>query len=527
MKKIDILFKSITLLYRESLLGDVTSDSSKELVRTIISQLKKTSKPLMGENTMLDDLMDLCIDMVNNSEAFTKDNLLQSLKLIIKDNESLLSTMEKNIENEMEPPGLKRSILSLRMHLNNYYREIETFNIIKKAAYQLSLGKLDEGIQDFTSKLIINLEALNKTIRVKDKGVVDEVDINDIDGLDKIFAKVKKQTNGDSRLKSGWKELNDMLNGGFRRGETVLLSALQHNFKSGFLRSIFAQLCMYNKPTVKEANKRPLAVFLSFEDDMDIILEFFYKYLKYSEAGEDPDLDLVNTKEISRYVVSNLSSTGFHIKMLRVNPSEWTYKSILDKILEYEASGYEIQIVVTDYLSKVPTTGCDTSGPVGTAFRDMLTRMRDFMSSKEILYINAHQMSVDAKQLIRNGVPAKDLVKEVCNLGYYEGSKQLDQVVDLELYQHIAKVGKKYYLTVQRGKRRYPEIVPEELKYFMLPFPIKTPCIPPNLNIDGSYIGFSYSVEDSLGNVDGILDNKLALAVLRAVADSSDNKKQN
>ena len=74
MKKIDILFKSITLLYRESLLGDVTSDSSKELVRTIISQLKKTSKPLMGENTMLDDLMDLCIDMVNNSEAFTKEN---------------------------------------------------------------------------------------------------------------------------------------------------------------------------------------------------------------------------------------------------------------------------------------------------------------------------------------------------------------------------------------------------------------------------------------------------------------------
>lgn len=523
MNKLDILFKSIILLHRENELGDITSDSSKSLVRTIITQMRKSSKPLLGGVTdMQDSLMDLCLDLVNNTNAFDKENLTQTLKIICKDNEKLINSFDNAINIDISGPGLKRSILNLRMHLNNYYREIETFNIIKKASYQLSLGKIEEGIQEFTNKLIINLEALNKNIKVKDKGIVDEIDVKDIEGLEKVFAKVKKQTNGDSRLKTGWKELNDLLNGGLRYGETVLLSALQHNFKSGMMRSIFAQLCMYNTPYVKETNKRALAVFVSFEDDIDIIFEFMYKYLKYAEIGEDVKIDNVDPKEISKYVMSNLTSTGFNVKILRVNPSDWTYKSLMDKTIEYEASGYEVKIMMVDYLSKLPTTGCDTSGPMGSAIRDMLTRLRDFYSARETLFITCHQMSVDAKQLIRNGIPAKDLVKEVANKGYYEGSKQLDQVVDLELYQHIAKIGKFHYLTIQRGKRRYPEIVPEELKYFMLPFPYKIPCIPPNIKTTGEYIGFKYSEIDSLGGL-----NMINAAPINITEKLFNNKKNN
>lgn len=499
MNKIDILFKCITLLYRESQLDDISSDSSKDLVKTIIAQMKNIRKPLVGgETDTTEELLTLCLDMVNNIEGYDKLNLIQTLQVILKDNPTLLESIEKIINVEIEPPGLKRSIVSLRKHLYNYYRETETINIIKKASYQLSLGKLEEGIQEFTSKLIINLEALNTISRVKDAGIVDEIDISDEEELDKVLTKVKKQTIGDGRLKTGWKELNEMLNGGFRLGETVLTSALQHNYKSGFLRSLFAQLCMYNKPVLKNKDKKPLNLFISFEDDADIIAEFFYKYLYFSNTGEDPDISFLSTKEVSDYLKEHLTRTGYNVKFIRANPAEWTYKSILNKILEYEASGFEIHVLVVDYLSKLPTTGCDNTGPMGTAFRDMLTRMRDYTASKSTLFLTTHQLSTDAKQLIRNGIPAKDFVKEIANKGYYEGSRQLDQVVDLEIHQHIAKLGRgKYYLTIQRGKRRYPEIVDDDKKYFMLPFPQKVPCIPPNLDLEGNYIGFKYSVEDS------------------------------
>lgn len=499
MNRLNILIKCILLLYREQELNDTEVNSSKELVKSILQQMKKNIKPeLTNENDVVDELLNLVYEMVNTPEAYDKLNLLQSLSVILKNSESIYNSVEKQLKMDIEPPGLKRSILSLRIHLNNYYKENEIKAIVSAAAYKLRLGKIDEGIQEFTSKLIINLEALNNITKVKDAGIVDEIDISEDETLVKALTKVKKQTGGDGRLKTGWIELNDMLNGGLRLGETVLTSALQHNFKSGFLRSLFAQLCMYNKPILKDKNKKPLNVFISFEDDTDVITDFFYRYLYFSETNNEPLLDKVETNEISKYIKDKLTSTGYHVKIIRVNPSEWTYKSLFNKILEYEALGYELNVVVVDYLSKLPTIGCDGNGPTGTALREMLTRCRDFFSSREVLFITTHQLSTEAKQLIRNGIEPKDLVKEIANKGYYEGSRQLDQVVDLEIYQHIAKLNKKYYLTIQRGKRRYPEIIADEKKYFMLPYPKSIPCIPPNVGLDGKYIGFSYSTEDNI-----------------------------
>ena len=501
MNKINILIKCILLLYREQELGDSDVNSSKDLVRSIIKQITKNHKPNKDvENDVVELLLKFVIDMVNNTDAYDKLSLLQSLDIILKNNGNIYNNIEKQLNMEIEIPGLKRSILSLRIHINNYYKENEITSIINAAAYKLKLGKTEEGIQEFVSKLITNLEALNNVTKVKDAGIVDEIDISDDESMVDALNKVKQQNTGDGRLKTGWKELNEMLNGGYRLGETVLTSALQHNFKSGFLRSIFSQLCMYNKPVLKDKNKKPLNVFISFEDDTDVITDFFYRYLYFSETDEAPDIEHLEPTEISKYIREKLTSTGYHIKIIRVNPSEWTYKSLFNKILEYEALGYEINVCIVDYLSKLPTAGCDTSGPIGTALREMLTRCRDFFSSRGVLFITTHQLSTEAKQLIRNGVDPQELVKEIANKGYYEGSRQLDQVVDLEIHQHIAKLNKKYYLTIQRGKRRYPEIIPDEKKYFMLPYPKSIPCIPPNLTIDGEYKGFSYSKEDNLSN---------------------------
>ena len=384
MNKIDILFKCITLLFRESQLDDISAENSKNLVKTIISQMKaqNNKKPIFGGVAdITDELMNLCLDMCNEGDGYDKLNLIQSLEVILKDNSSLYSSIEKTLNIEIEQPGLKRSILSLRRNLENHYKEVETMNIIKKAAYQISLGKLEEGIQEFTSKLIINLEALNNRTKTKDPGIVDEIDMSDGHDLDEIFQKVKKQTVEDGRLRTGWKELNMMLNGGLRKGETVLTSALQHNYKSGFLRSLFAQLCMYNKPQLKNKDKKPLNVFISFEDDSDIVAEFFFKYLYFTETGEAADLSSVEPGDITNYLIKHLTRTGYNVKFIRANPAEWTYKSILNKILEYEASGYEIHCLFLDYLSKLPTTGCDNTGPIGTALREMLTRLRDYTSS--------------------------------------------------------------------------------------------------------------------------------------------------
>ncbi|EPU3828968.1 DnaB family ATPase [Campylobacter coli] len=500
LNNLDILIKSITLLHRENELSQLdgsSNDNSRELVKTVISYNKNEKKPLLGgESTVLDDITSLLDDMIHNPNNYDKLSLLQSLELILKDHSSILKIIDKNINIEMSVPGLKKSIISLRNALNTYYKQQELRSMINKANYLITTNRIEEPLPEFISKLVLNLEALMATSKTKDPGIVDEIDINDDESMLEATKKIKAQNEGTGRYKTGWKEMNDMLGGGFIPGETVLTSALQHNYKSGLIQSLFAQLPMYNKPTLKDQNKRPLNLLISFEDNTDIIVNFIFRYLYFSENRVLPDVNGFDIQHITSYVKERLTRNGFYIKIIRVNPSEWTYKSMFNKILEYEANGYELKMLFIDYLAKLPTTGCDTSGPMGTAVRDLLDRVRQFCSAKGITLFVPHQLSTEAKQLTRNGVAAKDFVKEIANKGYYEGSKQLDQIVDLEIHQHIAKIKGQYYLTFQRGKRRYPEIIDDDKKYFMLPFPYKAP-IPPNINLEGEYIGFDYTDDKS------------------------------
>ena len=497
MNKLDILLKCIILLHREHTIKDSLNDNSHGLVRSIVNlhKDKNLKRGLVGgETDVIESLSDLIIDMINHPDGYDKSTLIQSIHVALSQYPNWLPGIEKQLDLESNVGGLKRSIVSLRTHLNNFYKESEIAKVIKKASYDLTVGRLEESVQEFTAKLITNLEALSNVTKTKDVAIVDEIDLEDDEELEKIFKKVKSQNDESGRLKTGWKELNEMLLGGFRRGEMVLTSALQHNYKSGFCQSLFAQLCMFNKPTLLDQNKKPLALFISFEDDSDIITKFLYNYLYYSENNELPNMLNTTPKELGSYIKERLTNTGFNIKILRINPSDWTYKAMFNKILEYEADGYELQILFIDYLSKLPTTGCINSGPSGTDIRDLMNRVRNFCnnSSRQALVLTPHQMSTDCKQLLRNGVNGPDLVKEIAGKGYYEGSKQIDQVVDLEIHQHIAKINKLYYLTLQRGKRRYPEIVDDNKKYAILPFPSKAP-IPPNMCANGEYVGFKYA----------------------------------
>jgi hypothetical protein len=150
-----------------------------------------------------------------------------------------------------------------------------------------------------------------------------------------------------------------------------------------------------------------------------------------------------------------------------INPSLWTYRDICNKIIELESEGYEVHMVMMDYLIKIPTTGCD-QGVAGTDILNLYERINNFMGARNIAFITPHQLSTDAKMMIRDG--RTDFVKELVGRGYYMKSKQIDQVVDLEIFIHIEKVNGKSYLTIQRGKHRIIEQTPDEFHYCVLPF---------------------------------------------------------
>lgn len=474
MNSTHLLVKCITLLYRESLIQEKT-DNSSDLVRTVLETIKlpEVSLSLSHEREKLIALKETALNMCNNplEHNYQKEELLQTLKLNCVNDENTYSAFEQGIEKDMDEGSLKRTILSIKKQINDNFRDSKVIEIIGKANYKLKFERDKiKNVKELVKSLCIDLEPYQIEANRRDPAIIDTVDVGDDTSLNEIFNKVKENNDGSGLLVTGWQDLNKMLQGGIRRGEMIVIPALQHKYKTGFTLSLFKQIAIYNKPHMLDPNKKPLLLRISFEDELVNNLTFLYQNLWQNEHNELPDLSEVSTKQMSEYVKEKMQVNGYQIKLLRVNPHEWTYKDIQNTVLEFEANGYEIHLLMIDYLYKIPTTGC-SQGPIGNDVMDMFDRVRQFCSKRKITTITPHQISTEGKQLIRDG--HSDFVKKIAGLGYYEGTRGLDRIVDCEIYLHIEKLDGKSYLTIQRGKHRVPGIIPDSDMYFVLPFPKK------------------------------------------------------
>ena len=485
------LIKSITLLYREEKLSGYAS-ISRDLVSTLLSFVK-TSDISIGnysERDVIVRLKDTLMSMTkeNGESVYDPNNLLQTLKTNCMHDENLYAILEKSIldTETMTESVLKRSITNLIKDLNNFYIEEQISDILGKASYKF-LKERDriKDINTFITEVINQLEPLQISNKSHDPAIKSEIDISEPTHIQFIFDEIKKAKGNELVMRTGWHALNRMTQGGFRRGETVILPGLQHKYKTGLSLSLFKQLALYNKPYMIDATKKPLFLRISFEDDLPNNIEFLYTALKGDEGAKSVDIKNIPTEEMAAYIREQLEINGYHIKMLRVDPSAWSYKHICNKILEFEAQGFEVHVLMLDYLGMVPTVGCIGSGPMGTDLRDMFRRMRNFCSAKKILHITPHQISTQGKALIRSGIDDFAFVKEINGKGYYAGSAQLDQEVDLEIYIHLVSYQKEHYLTLQRGKHRLTTITDEKDQYFILKFPKNMP-IPDDINGDDS-----------------------------------------
>lgn len=460
-----LLVKSITLLYRESQLDGVREKSS-ELVRNIISSIKLAEVNLgMNEETLLltnlrNTALSMCDDAVDHQ--YEQVDVLQRLKMDCMDDTGTYEALKEAIEAEMSDASIKRTCVNIRKTLHNHFREGHIAEILTRDANIIRFKR--ETIKDYKAFLNAHLQELEPYLMdavTKDPAVVSDVDFSEIKTVENVFKEVKSLDDGSGIMRLGWQGVNRMLRGGLRRGEEIVTPALQHNFKTGSSLCIFSHVAMFNTPYMIDKAKKPLLLRISFEDDVTLNMQFLYTYIKENETGQKvTDLEGISEEELASYVQQKLLVNGYHVKLMRVNPSMWSYSHICNKILELEAEGYEIHLLMLDYLYLVPTTGC-SQGPAGHDVRDIFRRMRNFTNPRKITLLTPHQISTAGKSLVREG-SSTEFVKEIANKGYYAGSSQIDQEVDLEIYMHIVKFNGESWLTLQRGKHRIPGITLEE-----------------------------------------------------------------
>ncbi len=468
-----LLVKLITLLYVENQNGIVTETSTK-LISDALDAAPFRDVGLLPTGTM-DTLHSLRRTIqwmlkLPAAEKFDQQDLIQRLRVNTENDETVFGALYDGLTARRDDDQSKKLIAQCQRDIREYMEQLKVEKIVREASRKLSGPKDKIDWRHFVKELRTELKPYN-TIggRARHSSIIDDFDLNDPATLTGSMERRVVELSNDGVMRTGIQGLNRMFGqiGGIRRGEYCCIGALQHNYKSGLVLKIMEGVALYNTPFLRNPDKKPLLLHISFENDASDNFCWLYKSLKEQETGEDTNPSTVPIEEIHRYVSERLQATGFHIKLMRIDPSDFTYHDLFELITNLEEDGYEIPIAFIDYLNMMSKKGCEV-GTTGKDIQDLARRTRNFFSKKGIAVVTPHQLSSDAKSLIRMGVD--DFVKQVKGKGYWDGCKRLDQEFDFEMYIHIVIQDDKSYLTMQRGKHRGFHITPPADHYCVLPF---------------------------------------------------------
>lgn len=485
-----ILIKCITLLYRESLLENNT-DYSNELVKTVVSRLQIVDMDIgiSTRRSVAVGLKDLVLEMCRNPESKSYDlsDFLQQIRLLTNGDQNIYTAISQGLEAELTPAALKRTITNLRKAIGDHFREQKIGDIFKRASRDFNFARQNiEDIHLYVQNVINELTVASTKTSAKDPGIIKTMDFTDEASMLQVFSDVAASNTGDLPFMTGWRELNMALQGGPRPGDALVIGALQHNYKTGMSLSLFAHMACYNTPKCKDPTKKPLIYRVSLEDPLRNNAQFLYQLLKYEESGVACDIKGIAVEDMITYVKHRLSANGFHVIIDEVNPSNWTYQSLFNRIIELESQGYAVEVLSIDYLSKLPTTGC-VQGSMGDDMLDLLVKTRSFCSAQGILLMTPHQLSTEAKRLLQT-VPADQFLHHIKGGGFFEKTKGLDRIYDIGILVHKIETGGGDWLHVVVDKHRFPSVVDSSLKSFYLKFPSSMMPIPSNIHNEDTKI---------------------------------------
>ena len=469
-----ILIKCLTLIVLERKDGVKTSPSNELVVEVLNTlPLPETTVDHDHSRQTFMDLRGVLLKLIRAVEdTFPKvPDILQQIQIACREEDYLFRAFEQVISKDFANiQDVVALVQDYRRQLLDYMNEKDIMNIISDYSRRVVFGstsgtEMREVVVEMGEKLNPLIQKRAKHAHPAERG---NIDLSDINGVLAEYETVKDKTSQVGNLRSGWKALNRMF-GKYQalpRGTFWLIGGLKHNFKSGFMLSMFVQFALFNKPSLNDPTCKPLLLFISFENELSDNMLWIYKYIKENDEGILVDESKINPREAAHYVAERMSETGFEVKMIRYDPSDFTYGSLLTVLDGFIAEGYEIQALLIDYLNMISKRGIPVT-VAGDAILEVFGRLRNYCSPRKITCLTPHQLSTEAQQLARDNV--QDFVKVIADKQYYEACKRLGQPVDLESVIHIVPANGKSYLTIQRGKHRNM-VTPAKDKYLVLPF---------------------------------------------------------
>jgi len=468
-----LLANCVSLLYLRSKLthkGSGTISIISEILE-LIKLPELATGSIDQERETISKLIKTTRQMLTDEASIEPQSLIQQITLDCGHDTVLSDSIRVLIESELTEEEISLACVSFERGLTKYIRNTKAADLLYEQARRLKFDRDNiESVPEFLMQVSSSIEPYMSKGESDDPAVLADFDLTESDKVDAVFEEAKKNDDGIGSFTFGFKGINKFFHGKLHPGKTMLIGALQHQHKTGFSLALFRQAAMYNKPYLKpgEEGKKPLLLRISAEDEITDNLRKIFTDTYFNVEKKIPNLNDFSSEYMRAYIYEKWSENGWHVRFMRINPSLWTYRDIERKIIELESQGYAVKLCMLDYLMMIPTTGCE-KGATGEDKRDLVRRVRNFMSARGIVFITPWQLSPDATKMVRVGYD--NIVKEFVNKSLYSGSTQINQEVDVEILIHIESVNGVKYLTCARGKyRQSGPPVPDKDLYTALPF---------------------------------------------------------
>lgn len=469
-----ILLKSISLEYYRSHTNSGKTNSVELLMTQLLEMIKfpeEQDDGMARERNHLAKLRSLLLWMSRNGEdkVYELTDLLSRIRVACGDDDRLYELFRSELK-PVGPDGDDNKVAELVSELTTTVAMEDLVSLMRQASRQVAFDRdRIEDISEWRAELMSKMEALPLEGRRRSSKIARMVDVEDIDDVAEIFEAAQAHIDPKMILPFPYQGLNDMTGPqqGLRRGDWSVHCALPGRNKTGVLIDTFCCWATLGKPHTLNEKMRPTLVYVTIEDQVEVVFQKFYTVLKQIDTGLPVKVVGVPFKEMAKYVRDKFLENGWAMKVFHF-PVGGHPEDYLQLFRDLEDDGYEVAGVVCDYVNLIGKKGIPAVVS-GDEIKYLHRKIRGYFAARAITHMTVHQLGPKAKELFR--IEPMDYIRKLPGQGAFEGVSSLDTEPDFMFYIDKVQSGRGgWWQQFQFEKHRRIGTLPDHLKYFAQPF---------------------------------------------------------